>query len=67
MLGLGRVAAVAIPLVIFGIGHWTGGAANILIALALGLILSLFYVWRRDLVANIIAHFLVDFAANAGG
>lgn len=64
MLGLGRFAAVAIPLVIFGVGHWTGGAANILIALALGLILSLFYVWRRDLVANMIAHFLVDLLAN---
>ena len=64
LLGLGRFAAVAIPLAIFSIGHWTGGAANILIALALGLILSLFYVWRRDLVANMIAHFLVDLLAN---
>ena len=64
LLGVGRVAAVVIPLVIFGVGHWTGGAANILIALALGLVLSLFYVWRRDLVANMIAHFLVDFLAN---
>lgn len=63
-LGWGTVAAVAIPLVIFGVGHWTGGVANIAIALALGLILSLFYVWRRDLVANMIAHFLVDFVAN---
>jgi len=64
LLGLGRIAAVVIPLVIFAVGHWTGGAANILIALALGLILSLFYVWRRDLVANMIAHFLVDLLAN---
>ena len=64
MLGWGRVAAVAIPLIIFSIGHWTGGAANILIALALGLILSLFYLWRRDLVANMIGHFLVDLLAN---
>ena len=38
--------------------------ANILIALALGVILSVFYVWRRDLVANMIAHFLVDFIGN---
>ena len=64
LLGVERFAAVAIPLAIFSIGHWTGGAANILIALALGLILSLFYVWRRDLVANMIAHFLVDLLAN---
>lgn len=64
MLGCGQVAAVVIPLGIFGVGHWTGGAANILIALALGLVLSLFYVWRRDLAANMIGHFLVDFVAN---
>jgi len=55
---------VVIPLAIFGVAHWTGGWANILIALALGVILSVFYVWRRDLVANMIAHFLVDFIGN---
>jgi len=63
-VGLSRAAAVAIPLVIFGLGHWTGGAANILIALALGGILTAFYLWRKDLVANMIGHFLVDFLAN---
>jgi membrane protease YdiL (CAAX protease family) len=63
-LGLNRYAAAAIPLLIFGVGHWTGGWANILIALALGAILAGFYLWRRDLVANMIGHFLVDFAAN---
>jgi membrane protease YdiL (CAAX protease family) len=52
---------VVIPLTIFGVAHWTGGWANILIALALGVILSVFYVRRRDLVAKMIAHFLVDF------
>jgi uncharacterized protein len=63
-LGLNRVWAVVIPLAIFGVGHWTGGWANILIALVLGVILSVFYLWRRDLVANMIAHFLVDFIGN---
>jgi len=63
-LGLGRFWAAAIPLVIFGVGHWTGGWANIVIALALGAVLSVFYLWRRDLVANMIAHFLVDFVPN---
>ena len=63
-LGLNRFWAVVIPLTIFGVGHWTGGWANILIALVLGVILSVFYVWRRDLVANMIAHFLVDFIGN---
>jgi membrane protease YdiL (CAAX protease family) len=51
-------------LVIFSLGHWSGGAANILIAFAAGLILTGFYLWRRDLVANMIGHGLVDFVAN---
>jgi membrane protease YdiL (CAAX protease family) len=64
MIGLGRYWSIAIPLVIFSLGHWSGGAANILIAFAAGLILTGFYLWRRDLVANMICHGLVDFVAN---
>lgn len=63
-IGLGRSAAVALPLIIFSIGHWTGGWANILIAFVTGAILTVFYLWRKDLVANMIGHFLVDFVAN---
>ena len=44
--------------------HYTGGPVNILMSFALSGILTLFYLWRRDLVANIIGHFLVDFIAN---
>jgi membrane protease YdiL (CAAX protease family) len=62
--GLNRYLAAGIPLVIFGFGHWTGGWANIVIAFALGAVLAAFYLWRRDLAANIIGHFLVDFVAN---
>jgi membrane protease YdiL (CAAX protease family) len=64
MIGLGRFWSVTIPLVIFSLGHWSGGGANILIALAAGVILTGFYLWRRDLVANMIGHGLVDFVAN---
>jgi membrane protease YdiL (CAAX protease family) len=64
MIGLGRCWSVTIPLVIFSLGHWTGGAANVLIAFAAGLILTGFYLWRRDLAANMIGHGLVDFVAN---
>ena len=64
LIGLGRFWAVIIPLVIFSFGHWSGGAANILIAFAAGIILTGFYLWRRDLVANMIGHGLVDFVAN---
>jgi CAAX protease family protein len=63
-LGLPRGLAAAVPLLIFGVGHWTGGWANILIALVLGGMLALFYIWRRDLVANMIGHWFVDFIGN---
>jgi uncharacterized protein len=63
-LGVGRTAAWAIPLVIFSAAHWTGGIANIAIALVLGAILTAFYLWRRDLVSNMFGHFLVDFVSN---
>ncbi len=64
MAGFGRFWSITIPLVIFSLGHWSGGAANILIALAAGATLTGFYLWRRDLVANMIGHGLVDFVAN---
>ena len=46
------------------LGNFKGNAANILIALAAGIILTGFYLWRRDLVANMIGHGLVDFVGN---
>jgi membrane protease YdiL (CAAX protease family) len=63
-LGLPGWLAAAIPLAIFSVGHWTGGWANIVIALVLGAVLAGFYLWRRDLAANAIGHFLVDFVGN---
>ena len=60
-LGLSRFWAAAIPVLIFSIGHWTNGWQNIITALIAGSILALFYQWRRDLLANMIGHFLVDF------
>jgi hypothetical protein len=56
--------AAAIPLAIFAVAHWTGGWVNIVTALALGAILSASHLWGRDLVANMIGHFLVDFVSN---
>jgi membrane protease YdiL (CAAX protease family) len=63
-LGLHPSLAAIIPLIIFSLGHWTGGWANIFIAFALGGVLAVFYLWQRDLVANMIGHFMVDFVAN---
>jgi uncharacterized protein len=60
-IGCGRVLSGAIPLAIFAATHWTGGIPNIIIALVVGAVLTLFYMWRRDLVANMIGHGLSDF------
>lgn len=60
-LGLSRFWAAAIPVVIFSIGHWTSGWPNIIVALLAGSVLAVFYQRRRDLLANMIGHFLVDF------
>jgi len=60
-LGLNRSLAGMIPLLIFGFAHVTNGWANVVVALALGFVLMAVYLWRRDLVANMIGHFMVDF------
>jgi membrane protease YdiL (CAAX protease family) len=61
LLGLNRYWAGIIPLLIFGFAHVTNGWVNVIVALALGLVLMVVYLWRRDLVANMIGHFMVDF------
>ena len=59
-LGLNRYWAGVIPLLIFGFGHVTNGWANVVLALTLGAVLTAVYLWRRDLVANMIGHFMID-------
>jgi membrane protease YdiL (CAAX protease family) len=60
-IGCGRFLSAAIPLAIFAATHWTGGIPNIIIALVVGAVLTIFYLWRRDLVANMIGHGLSNF------
>jgi membrane protease YdiL (CAAX protease family) len=50
-------------LLIFGFAHGTNGWANVILALSLGAVLTAFYLWRRDLVANMIGHFMIDLIA----
>lgn len=53
--------AGAVTLAIFTVAHigfW--GWTQVLIAGSAGLVLTLLYLWRRDLVCNMIAHFLTD-------
>ena len=56
----GRFASAAIPLFVFAAGHHRGAWLDVLQPLVLGGILTGFYLWRRDLVANILAHTIVD-------
>jgi membrane protease YdiL (CAAX protease family) len=54
-------AAVLIASVAFGLMHWWGGPAHVVIASIVGIAFSGLYLWRRSLVANIVAHFVLDF------
>jgi membrane protease YdiL (CAAX protease family) len=56
--------AALIPLLAFGLFHFWLGAAGVVVALMLGAIITAFYMWKRDLVAAMFAHFLVDFVPN---
>jgi membrane protease YdiL (CAAX protease family) len=54
-------AAVLIASVAFGLMHWWGGPAHVVIASIVGIAFSGLYLWRRSLVANLVAHFVLDF------
>jgi membrane protease YdiL (CAAX protease family) len=56
--------AAGVPLVLFALFHYRQGLAGIFIALLLGAFLTAFYLWKRDLLANIFGHFLTDFIPN---
>jgi membrane protease YdiL (CAAX protease family) len=53
-----------IPLILFGLFHYRQGLGGIIISFVAGAILAVLYLKRRDLKANIITHFLVDFIPN---
>jgi membrane protease YdiL (CAAX protease family) len=57
--------AAALSLIPFALFHYPGqGWAGVLVSFNAGAVLTLFYFWKRDLKANITAHFLIDFIAN---
>jgi len=58
--------ASALSLVPFALRHYTQGWAGILIAFSAGVVLTAMYWWKRNLPANMIAHFAIDFMANIG-
>jgi membrane protease YdiL (CAAX protease family) len=59
-----RAAGALIPLLIFAGGHFSQGAAGIIITFVIGAIATAIYLWKRNLLILIIAHFMVDFIPN---
>jgi membrane protease YdiL (CAAX protease family) len=59
-----RWVAGLLPLVLFALFHFRQGPAGILIAFVTGAILTVLYAVRRDLFANMVTHFTVDFVPN---
>ncbi len=53
-----------LPSLMFGLLHYKQGIGGVIVASALGLLISYVYWKKRDLKANIIAHFTVDFIPN---
>jgi membrane protease YdiL (CAAX protease family) len=53
-----------LPLVVFALWHYRQGLGGIILSFCLGAVLAAMYWKKRDLKANIIAHFLVDFVPN---
>jgi membrane protease YdiL (CAAX protease family) len=54
-------AAVVLASVIFGLGHGYEGSAGIVTVTVLGALYAIVYVWRQNLTAPIVMHFLQDF------
>ena len=53
--------AVLLSSLVFAIGHGYEGIAGLITVGTLGLMLALIYLWRRNIVAPVIIHFLLDF------
>lgn len=54
---------LTLPLCVFTLYHLYLGSAGMLNAFLMGGVLTGLYWWRRDLMANMISHFLVDFVS----
>lgn len=54
-------AAVILSAIVFSMGHGYEGSAGVATVGVMGVLLGIVYLWRRNLVAAIIMHFLQDF------
>ncbi len=59
-----KLLAGLVPLMIFAMSHYRQGVGGVIAAFVLGGILTAFYIKYRDLLANMLAHFLSDFVLN---
>lgn len=56
-----RAIGAVVPWLIFTLAHMQAwGLTYIVVVAPVAAVLTILYLWRRDLVANIIAHFLTD-------
>jgi membrane protease YdiL (CAAX protease family) len=53
-----------LPVILFGLLHFSQGLAGIIIATVTGAIITALYLWKRNLWANFAIHFIVDFVPN---
>lgn len=56
--------AASVTLVLFAAFHYRQGWPGIWIAFIVGALFTAFYLWKRNLIANMFGHFLVDFVPN---
>lgn len=59
-----RTVAAIVPLILFAAFHYSQGVAGVIIALCVGAVATAIYLWKRNLIILIAAHFLIDFIPN---
>ena len=59
-----RAIAAVVPLIMFAGFHFSQGIAGVIIAFCVGAVATAIYLWKRNLVILIAAHFLIDFIPN---
>jgi uncharacterized protein len=63
LTGSTAIAAI-VPLILFAGFHFSQGIAGIIISFCVGAVATAIYLWKRNLVILITAHFLTDFIPN---
>jgi uncharacterized protein len=59
-----RTLGWLLPLLVFGLLHFSQGLSGIIIATATAAVITALYLWKRNLWANMAIHFIVDFVPN---